>query len=25
MKQTAALPISFDPVDYDLRDIVLAE
>jgi quinol monooxygenase YgiN len=25
MKQAAALAISFDPVDYDLRDIVLAE
>ena len=25
MKQTAALAISFDPVDYDLRDVVLAE
>jgi len=25
MKQMAALPISFDPVDDDLRDIVLAE
>jgi len=25
MKQTAALAISFDPVDYDLRDIALAE
>ena len=25
MKQVAALAISFDPVDYDLRDIVLAE
>jgi predicted enzyme related to lactoylglutathione lyase/quinol monooxygenase YgiN len=25
MKQTAALAISFDPVDYDLLDIVLAE
>src|ERR1700683_353906 len=25
MKQAAALAISFDPVDYDLREIVLAE
>jgi len=25
MKQVAALAISFDPADYDLRDIVLAE
>ena len=25
MKQVAALAISFDPVDYDLRDVVLAE
>ena len=25
MTQAAALAISFDPVDYDLRDIVLAE
>jgi quinol monooxygenase YgiN len=25
MKQAAALAISFDPVDYDLRDVVLAE
>jgi hypothetical protein len=25
MKQVAALAISFDPVDYDLRDTVLAE
>src|SRR5579864_5850009 len=25
MKKAAALAISFDPVDYDLRDIVLAE
>jgi quinol monooxygenase YgiN len=25
MKQAAALAISFDPVDYDLRDSVLAE
>ena len=24
MKQAAALAISFDPVDYDLRDVVLA-
>ena len=24
MKQVAALAISFDPVDYDLRDVVLA-
>jgi quinol monooxygenase YgiN len=25
MKQAAALAISFDPVDYDLRDVVLAK
>jgi heme-degrading monooxygenase HmoA len=25
MRQSAALAISFDPVDYDLRDVVLAE
>jgi heme-degrading monooxygenase HmoA len=25
MKQAAALAVSFDPVDYDLRDVVLAE
>jgi hypothetical protein len=25
MKQAAALAISFEPVDYDLRDIVPAE
>jgi len=25
MKQVAALAISFDPVDFDLRDIVPAE
>jgi len=24
MKQAAALAISFDPGDYDLRDVVLA-
>jgi hypothetical protein len=25
MKRAAALAISFDPVDYDLRDVALAE
>ena len=25
MKQAAAMAISFDPVDYDLRDVALAE